>query len=112
MKVLYDELSAIYGSNVGDSVKTVTKKAALQRFYDSLEINYNSIFQTALYRGLGKIPANNALLAVDMVYGRDLSLYYDLYQKNGKNIAKTCQAIVALKKVKGDAKKALKRMLP
>jgi len=111
IRTLYVSLLDVYKSNISEQDKIAQKNKLIDLFRDSVTHNYESMFQTNLYCGLEKADINNAFIAVDMVYAKDMSLYYDLYKKHNNDLYSTFAKILTIKNKKGEPKELLKKMV-
>ncbi|MDR2728432.1 MAG: aminopeptidase [Chitinispirillales bacterium] len=108
MRSLYNELKTVYESDAGRESRLAEKERVITRFKNDIGQNYDSLFRTPRYKGLSKANINNANIASNMTYNRDLSLFYELYESRGRNLAKTVAELKGLKKVKKNHKEYLR----
>jgi len=108
MRSLYNELKAVYESDITRERKLAEKELIITRFKSDVGQSYDSLFRTPRYRGLSGANINNANIASHMTYNRDLSLFYELYESRGRDLAKTVDVLKTLRKVKRDHKEHLR----
>jgi predicted aminopeptidase len=108
---LYRALSAVYGSTIPQEEKLQKKIGIIAGFKDSISRNYNAIFLTQEYRGIEKADINNAFISLDMTYTLDLDLFYNLYEKENRNLRATVASIKLMSRKKGDCKENLKVLI-
>ncbi|MCL2688324.1 MAG: aminopeptidase [Chitinispirillia bacterium] len=108
MRSLYNELKTVYESDISREHKLAEKERIITNFKNDVAQSYDSLFQTPRYKGLKSANINNANIASRMTYNKDLSLFYELYESRGRDMAKTVDELKALKKVKKNHKEYLR----
>jgi len=108
MRSLYNELKIVYESDMAREQKLAEKERVITRFKNDAAQSYDSLFRTTRYKGLGSANINNANIASNMTYNKDLSLFYELYESRGRDLAKTVDELKGLKKVKKNHKEYLR----
>ena len=111
MRSLYDELKTLYESDASREHKLAQKELIINRFKSSVAQSYDSLFRTPRYKGLKSANINNASIAARMTYNRDLSLFYELYESRGSDLAETVKELKALKKVRKNHKEHLRKRI-
>jgi len=108
MRSLYNELKTVYESDISRERKLAEKERVITDFKNDIGQSYDSLFRTPRYKGLGGANINNANIASRMTYNKDLSLFYELYESRGRDMAKTVEELKGLKKVKKNHKEYLR----
>jgi predicted aminopeptidase len=108
MRELYEELRAVYSSGKGRDYKLAEKERVIADFRERVTNNYDSLFRTPRYGGLKRMELNNAVISAGMTYNRDMSLYYDLYDRLGGDLAAVVREFKELKRVKKNHKEHLR----
>ena len=103
MRTLHKSLKEVYDSaGLSDEIKLELKQQIVSRFKDSIDVHYDSLFQSKGYRWLTKSTINNATLLADMTYNQNLSLFRDLYERKNRDFKAMLASLKTLKKKKGD----------
>jgi predicted aminopeptidase len=103
MRSLHKSLKEVYDSaGLSDEIKLELKQKIISRFKDSIDVHYDSLFQSKGYRWLTKSTINNATLLADMTYNQNLSLFRDLYERKNRDFKALLAGLKTLKKKKGD----------
>jgi len=110
MRELYNNLQILYKSDFGREHKLVEKERIFAEFRDNISSNYDSLFHTPRYKGLKQAKLNNAVIASRMTYNLDMSLYYELYDKRGRDLSAVTDEFKALKKVKKNHKEYIRAL--
>lgn len=108
---LYNELKTVYESDAGRERKLAEKERIITSFKNDVSQSYDSLFRTTRYKGLSKANLNNANIAANMTYNRDLTLFYELYESRDKDLSKTVAELKTLKKVKKNHKEHLTQII-
>lgn len=107
----HEELSALYSSSLSkekmlkkkEKLFAASKKKFLRRFQGRLS--------EKSYQWYTRNEWNNAFVLSFIRYGRDLSLFYRLYRKEGKNLKKMLETLKILEKIEESPKTWIKRNL-
>ncbi|NLE00957.1 MAG: aminopeptidase [Fibrobacter sp.] len=108
---LVTELKSIYILKISDEEKLIKKEEKIQEFKNFVRDQYDSLFETQRYKGVEKMPINNASLAIWMTYTKDLQIYYNLYEKCGFSLKKTMELLKNVKTGKDNPKVQIQKML-
>jgi predicted aminopeptidase len=111
MRSLHGELSALYGGARGRARKLSGKERIFAAFRDKVSGGYDSLFRTPRYEGLKEAELNNAVIAARMTYNLDMSLYYELHEATGGDLAATVKKLAELKKVKNGHKEYIRGLI-
>ncbi|MCL2184198.1 MAG: aminopeptidase [Chitinispirillia bacterium] len=110
MRELYDDLRAVYAQDSSREYKLAEKARVFGSFRSNIANSYDSLFRTQRYKGLKQADLNNAVIASRMTYNLDMSLYYSLYEKRGRDMAAVVRDLKGLKKVKKEHKEYLRKL--
>lgn len=102
------ELQAVYESDLDRGAKLAAKRQILDDARNRFVREYAQRFATDRYRSFAKARINNAYLDLYTTYTQDLELFERLYEKNGRDLKRMIEQVVALKDVKGDPKDAVR----
>jgi predicted aminopeptidase len=108
LRALYEELGELYGGNSNRVHKLAEKERILAAFRDSIANSYDSLFRTPRYQGLKTAQLNNAIIAANMTYNLDISLFQELYESLGNDLPAVVRELKALRKVRGDRREYLR----
>jgi predicted aminopeptidase len=111
MRALYAELSALYGGGYGRRHRLSEKERILAEFRSRVSSGYDSLFRTPRYEGLHEATLNNAVLAARMTYNLDMSLYYELYEGMGGDLAAVIKKLAELKRNKSGHKEYIRGLI-
>ncbi len=111
LRSLYKELKAMYETDISRDQKLARKEEIINAFRARVAMEYDSLFETQRYKKIDQMRINNAVLASKMTYNLDLSLFYELYDKKGKDLRATVAELKKLKKVKKDYKEYMRNVL-
>jgi predicted aminopeptidase len=110
MKGLYDELNSLYGENRDREYKINKREEIFSFFIERYTSDYDKLFITDDFKGIENVSMNNAYVLIYMRYTQDLSMFYDLYEKQGFDLKKTMEIIKGVKDYRGDPKEYLKEI--
>ena len=111
LRTLYNELDTLYKSGLPRE-KTLTKKREILAEYQTrFAEQYDSMFVTDKFRDFAERELNNAYLLSYMTYTRDLSLFYELYEQNDRDLHRTIEQLKALPRKENDPKKFVRELL-
>ncbi len=99
---LFKMLDSLYSSEIEREDKLAKKELVIDGFKERIGSDYDLLFRTDQYRGLAMAAINNAFIASRMTYTLDLSLLYELYEKEGNDLAAVILKIKQVKKYRGD----------
>jgi predicted aminopeptidase len=88
---LHASLDSIYSGTMSREQKLHRKTIVIDSFKITLSNNYSDLFKTDLYKGVKKAAINNAFLSIFMTYYKELSLFYDLYDKKNNDLKATVE---------------------
>jgi len=111
MRGLYSDLKELYKSDSGREYKLAEKERAFADFRSRVTESYDSLFRTPRYEGLKRAKLNNAVIAVRMTYNLDMSLFYDLYNSRGNDLAAVVRELKGLAKVKKNHKEYIRGLM-
>ncbi len=106
---LYGELSVVYASGLRREEKLEKKEKIIRAFNLKLKSSFH-LFKTERFMNI-QIPVNNAYIMTYMRYTEDLSLFYELYEKNSRNLNRMVKVLKGLIGYKGDPEEYLKKKL-
>jgi|GEM_PF-816887 len=111
LRGLVCELERVYDQPISRSEKIRIKKETVQGFKRRLVNDYDSLFTTESFGGIGKCSFNNAFLAVRRTYNQDLELFSCLSDCYGGDLRRVVEYAVSLKRRKGggDLKELLRK---
>jgi predicted aminopeptidase len=110
IRELYDELNSLYGEDREREYKINEREVIFKAFTERFMSDYDKLFITDGFKGFENVSMNNAYILIYMRYTGDLSLFYDLYEKQGRNLRKTVEIIKGVKEYSGDPKDYLKKI--
>jgi predicted aminopeptidase len=111
MRGLYNDLKELYGSDAGREYKLAEKERVFTAFRTRVAESYDSLFRTPRYEGLKRAKLNNAVVAVRMTYNLDMSLFNELYESRGGDLAATVRELRGLGKVKKNHKEYMRGLI-
>jgi len=111
MLELYNNLQTLYKSDSGREHKLAEKERIFADFRDKMSNSYDSLFRTQRYIGLKQAKLNNAVIASRMTYNLDMSLYRELYEKQGRDLSAVIKEFKALKKVRKNHKEYIRNVI-
>jgi len=111
MRELYNNLQTLYKSDSSREHKLAEKKRIFTDFRNNISNSYDSLFRTQRYTGLKQAKLNNAIIAARMTYNLDMSLYHELYERRGKNLAAAVDELKTLKKIKKNHKEYIRKSM-
>jgi predicted aminopeptidase len=111
MRALHGDLDALYKSDSGRQYKLAEKGRIFDDFRNKVAAGYDSLFKTPQYEGLKRAELNNAVIAARMTYNLDMSLFYELYESKGGDLAAAVRDLKGLRKVKKDHKSRIQKMI-
>jgi predicted aminopeptidase len=109
LRELYGRLGKLYNQNINRKEKLARKREYIENLKRHLGEDYDTLFSTEWYRGVDKLPFNNAFLAVRMTYTLDLKLFDRFYEKHQKSLREVVKFATSLKKRKGNPKEHLEK---
>ena len=108
MRTMYEDLSAVYGTDSSREYKLSEKERIFDNFRIKVADSYDSLFKTPRYQGLKQAELNNAIIAARMTYNLDMSLFNDLYEYRNRDMATVVRDLKGLKKIKKNHKDHLR----
>jgi predicted aminopeptidase len=111
MRELYRKLDEVYSSPRTRSQKLTEKSRILNAFQTDIRENYDDYFLGEGFRFLIGMEINNAYILSWNIYSRDLSLYYEVYDRFGRDLGRFIEALKPLETYKGDPKEYLASLL-
>jgi predicted aminopeptidase len=111
IRVLHKDLEALYRMDIDTSYKLAVRGRIIHAFKDHYRMFYSHEFLSDAYRSPLTFPINNAYIMLFITYTEDLSIFYELYEKQGKNLSAVIALLKQVKKVKGDPKEYIRNRL-
>ena len=111
IREIYEELQAVYENSASREEKLHVKAAVIEEAKKRFEEQYHERFKSERFLAFKDARVNNAYILAYILYTQDLSLLYDLYEKEGFDLKKTVSALKALKNYGGNAKEYVSRVL-
>jgi predicted aminopeptidase len=111
MRTLYRDLQQLYETDSSREYKLAGKERIFTDFRDQITESYDSLFRTPRYRGMKRMELNNAIVAVRMTYNLDMSLFYELYEFRGRDLAAVVRDLKGLKRVRRNHKDHLRAIM-
>jgi predicted aminopeptidase len=107
---LTEELDLVYKSDASHEEKLEKKALIIEAAQKKFDDDYEDLFKTENYRGVSKIPVNNAYLELYRLYYEESTYFKDLYEKSGGSLPAFIAAAKNLKN-KGSPKEQLEKAL-
>jgi predicted aminopeptidase len=111
VKSLYKRLEGVYGGNLSHEEKLEKKRKIITGFKDSVEKNYDSIFESGDFKWLSAIAINNAFISADMTYTYNLDLFKEVFLRNNRSLKKTLECLKKLDYRSQDPHNTVKKFL-
>ncbi|MBN1696417.1 MAG: aminopeptidase [Spirochaetales bacterium] len=111
IKSLYKDLEILYEKDIGRQYKLSARGRIIHAFKERYRLFYRKEFQSEGYRVPLTFPINNAYIMLFITYTEDLSLYYDLFRRQGEDLPSTIALLKQVKTVGGDPKEYIRNVL-
>lgn len=111
LRRLYNELDTLYKSDLPREETLERKHEIFAEYETRYAEQYDSMFVTEKFRGFAERELNNAYLISYMTYTQDLSLFYELYEQNDRDLRRTVEQLKALPRKHKDPKKYVRELL-
>jgi predicted aminopeptidase len=110
MRALTGELEILYAGDDSKAEKLQKKAEIIRAAQSRFDEEYERRFKSENYRGLSKLPVNNAYLELFRLYYGGGDFYRELYERSGRDLPRFIAAAKTLTR-KGDPKRQLEAAL-
>lgn len=93
MKILAHRLNQLYQSDISYQRKVQEREIVFEAFKKEYMENYDRNFQSGRYRFVQNLKMNNAYIRLFLLYEEKLSLFYQYYEKYGRNLRKMLESL-------------------
>ncbi len=111
IRVLYDELNALYESGKSREYILDMREDIFDTFKGKFSNEYSLEFKTESFRSIQDIPLHNAYIISFVRYTQDLNIFYELYRDQGYDLNKTFLLIMQVEKERGDPKAYIRKLI-
>ncbi len=109
---LHGRLEAVYAGGADRETKLREKARILEEFRREMSLLPQRVFRTEAFRDLfDRLPLNNATILAMMAYTGDLSLFYRLYERLGRDLKRTVEFLLAIPQREADPHRTIRKFL-
>ena len=108
IRELSKQLEKLYQSKTEAKVVLELREKIYRDFQAKYETEYERNFSGDQYRFFLKTKINNAYLRLFLLYEADLGIFYELFEKQGRDLARTIKWLKGVREHKGDPFEYLK----